>query len=186
MEIEGLTLINDFLTEDEEKNLIEEINRQEWMNDLQRRVQHYGYKYDYKSKIISKNNYIGKLPDFCKEILIRIKENKISENDFDQLIVNEYKPGQGISPHVDHTEFFEDGIISISLGSNCFMNFQSCQDKTIIKPILLNRRSLICLTKDARYRWKHSIQQRKYDVIGQRKVARETRVSLTFRKVKGV
>lgn len=40
-----------------------------------------------------------------------------------QIIVNEYWPGEGISPHVDKLKF-ADGIVSVSLGSTCAMIFR--------------------------------------------------------------
>ncbi len=43
---------------------------------------------------------------------------------FDQLIVNEYQPGQGISPHIDNKTLFSDIIVSLSLGSNAVMIFE--------------------------------------------------------------
>ena len=42
----------------------------------------------------------------------------------DQLIVNDYAPGQGIPAHVD-APLFTDTIISISLGSSCVMEFSN-------------------------------------------------------------
>lgn len=39
----GLTYIKDFITEDEELNLISFINSMEWNCELSRRTQHYGY-----------------------------------------------------------------------------------------------------------------------------------------------
>ena len=41
---------------------------------------------------------------------------------FDQMIVNGYQPGEGISDHVDLLKF-EDGIAIISLGSPTTMSF---------------------------------------------------------------
>ena len=41
---------------------------------------------------------------------------------FDQMIVNGYKPGEGISSHVDLLKF-DDGIAIISLGSPAIMTF---------------------------------------------------------------
>ena len=41
----------------------------------------------------------------------------------DQLIVNEYLPGQGITDHIDCEPCFEDTVVSISLGSHTTMNF---------------------------------------------------------------
>jgi hypothetical protein len=40
-----------------------------------------------------------------------------------QVILNLYTPGEGISPHVDLLNRFGDGIIGVSLGSGCVMQF---------------------------------------------------------------
>ncbi|KAF9449044.1 hypothetical protein P691DRAFT_813221 [Macrolepiota fuliginosa MF-IS2] len=40
-----------------------------------------------------------------------------------QVILNLYTPGEGISPHVDLLKRFGDGIIGVSLGSGCVMQF---------------------------------------------------------------
>jgi alkylated DNA repair dioxygenase AlkB len=42
----------------------------------------------------------------------------------DQLIVNEYIPGQGIGDHVDHTKLFGQEVVSISLLSDVVMTFR--------------------------------------------------------------
>ena len=52
-DIPGLTYIPDFITPNEEITMIASIDRQPWLNDLKRRVQHYGYKYDYKARTVS-------------------------------------------------------------------------------------------------------------------------------------
>ncbi len=182
--IEGLVLIENFVSETEENYLIEEVNKMPWLKELQRRVQHYGFKYDYKSKSIKKEDFIGKIPQFCDFVVKRIMDKDYMSKEPDKLIVNEYTPGQGISPHIDSVELFEDEILSISLGSDITMNFTEASDKTNIKSLILKRRTLMCLSKDARYKWKHSIPQRIYDIIKGKKVKRDTRISLTFRKVK--
>jgi hypothetical protein len=48
--ISGLQYCPNFITAEEEQALIEIIDQQTWLNDLKRRVQHYGYKYDYKAR----------------------------------------------------------------------------------------------------------------------------------------
>lgn len=40
---------------------------------------------------------------------------------FNQLIINEYNPGQGINPHIDNPILFSSPIVSLSLGSDCIM-----------------------------------------------------------------
>ena len=44
--IKDLSIVEDFISEVEEKKLREFIDKEEWLNDLSRRVHHYGYKYD--------------------------------------------------------------------------------------------------------------------------------------------
>lgn len=42
-----------------------------------------------------------------------------------QVILNQYLPGEGISPHVDLLGRYRDGISGISLGSGCVMRFKN-------------------------------------------------------------
>lgn len=56
--IKGLYICENIITNEEEKILLQHINNQNWLNDLSRRVQHYGYKYDYK-KIMLDNYQLG-------------------------------------------------------------------------------------------------------------------------------
>jgi hypothetical protein len=43
--IHGLTYLENLLTKDYQRQLISIIDEQIWLDDLKRRVQHYGYKY---------------------------------------------------------------------------------------------------------------------------------------------
>ena len=85
-------------------------------------------------------------------------------------------PGQGIAPHIDCIPCFSDTICSLSLGSSCVMELTNNEVK---RSIMLKPRSLLILKNDARYKWKHGIAPRKSD----NKIARNRRISLTFRKV---
>ena len=55
---------------------------------------------------------IGELPDWVTFISERMIEKNLMEYLPDQLIINEYQPGQGISPHIDCEPCFEDTIAS--------------------------------------------------------------------------
>lgn len=48
--IDGLTLIEDFLSKAEEAELLRQIDASEWNTSLKRRTQHYGYEYNYTTK----------------------------------------------------------------------------------------------------------------------------------------
>lgn len=176
--IQGLLYIPDYITDVEEKQFIKTINKQDWDNSLKRRVQHYGYRYDYKSRNVNKDMYLGKLPKWLNDFASKIKDDGLCEVVPDQVIINEYEPGQGISPHIDCESCFGPRIFSLSLGSAAIMEF-TLEGKPK-KEILLERRSLVMLYSDARSVWKHSIPSRLKD----NSIDRGTRISLTFRNVK--
>ena len=170
--MESITYIKDFLTTNEESELIDYINTMEWNEDISRKTQHYGYKYSYNIK-----NTLEKakpIPIIFNNIIDKL--NEMFNIIFDQLIVNHYLPGQGISAHIDNTKLFDNTIVSISMSSDCVMKFSN---KDNVIDHILERRSLVALQGDARYKWKHSIPARKSD----NNKLRETRISMTFRKV---
>ena len=49
--------------------------------------------------------------------------------------------------------------------------------------VYLPRGSVVILHGEARYKWKHAIKSRKTDLVDKALVRRDTRVSLTFRRV---
>jgi alkylated DNA repair dioxygenase AlkB len=181
--IKGLYYIPDFITETEQKELWNAINNEKWLDDLKRRVQHYGYKYDYKKRSLDHSMYLGSIPQWTNFVAERIVEKGFMKNLPDQVIVNEYLPGQGISDHIDCEPCFEDTIISLSLGSPCIMNFKNKDDKRDKHDILLEPRSLVVITDDARYNWTHGIPAREKDKWLGNTIYRKTRISLTYRRV---
>ena len=125
---------------------------------------------------------IGPLPQWAEEIADILCERRLAPERPDQVIVNEYDPGQGIASHVDCQPCFTATIISLSLGSPCVMGFTHKRTRQTV-PLLLEPRSLVVLQDEARYVWLHGIPARKTDQYGEKTIRRERRVSLTFRKV---
>lgn len=179
--IHGLTYLPDFISEEAETLLLQAIDRQSWLNDLKRRVQHYGYKYDYKTRSISADMALGPFPDWLNKFVCKYFPFKQFRENPDQVIVNEYKPGQGISAHIDCVPCFCDTVASLSLGASATMVFQRAGNTH--QEIRLKPRSLLVLSGPARYDWAHAIPARKSDLVDKKRVPRERRVSLTFRKV---
>ena len=180
--IPGLLYIPNYINQEEEEKLINIIDEQIWITDLKRRVQHYGYKYDYKKRALSGAVYLGALPEWAMNIASRLYEDKLMEVLPDQVIVNEYQPGQGITNHIDCIPCFGDTVISLSLGSSCVMDFTTNEPLTKI-PILLEPCSLVVFQEKARYEWQHGIAARKKDKYQGREIVRQRRISMTFRKV---
>jgi len=179
-QISGLCYTSDYITQNEHDTLLASIDAAPWMTDLQRRVQHYGYRYDYRKRAVAITSYIGVLPDWAWRLARRLCNDGFMPEPADQVIVNEYQPGQGISPHIDCQPCFGDVVASISLGSPCVMNFSRGADSM---PVLLESCSLVAFQSEARYRWKHGIAARKTDTYQGITFERERRVSITFRSV---
>ena len=176
--IEGLSYIQNYITAEQETQLLKIIDQNLWLPDLKRRVQHYGYKYDYKSRVIGPESYLGKIPEWLDGLCAQLLNDKIFDTIPNQVIVNEYLPGQGIAAHTDCIPCFGKIICSLSLGSSCVMNFTNTHKVSK----LLEPRSLVIMSSDARYLWKHSIAPRKSDNYHNIKLPRQRRVSLTLRE----
>jgi alkylated DNA repair dioxygenase AlkB len=99
---------------------------------------------------------------------------------FNQIIINEYTPGQGIGPHIDNQKAFGRTVATLSLLSDIQMDFKYRSDAF---HIYLKRRSLTILEDDARYICTHGIVPRKSDCINGVRLSRGTRISITFREV---
>lgn len=194
--IRGLFIVREFVDAATEQVLLTHFDAKPWDASMQRRVQHYGYRYDYKARKIDQTMVAEPLPECATKIASRISalvktdgslvidanaddstKAEEKQQNFDQLIVNEYRPGQGIAAHVDCKPCFRDGIASLSLGSDAVMQFRRLNRENV--DVALERRSLIVLTGEARYNWTHAIPGRTSD----NGVERDRRVSLTFRTV---
>ena len=181
--IDGLGYVKNYITEDQHDWLLTKIDKHEWLTDLKRRVQHYGFKYDYKARKVNYDMRIGELPEWLKRLSQKLHKDEHMPEVADQVIINEYEPGEGISSHIDCEPCFEGTIVSLSLGSGCVMNFTNKFDKTEKIAVWLEPRSLVVLNGEARHEWLHGIPARKSDVWDGQKLERQRRVSLTFRKV---
>ena len=179
--IADLSVLPEFITKQEEQALLECLDQEPWMSDLKRRVQHYGYRYDYRARKIDRSMHLGPLPEWTSGIVDRLGTTGIFPNRCDQLIVNEYLPGQGISPHVDCLACFDEPIVSLSLGSGCTMLFT--HDSLPAQAVYLAPRSAVVMSGLARQVWRHAIPPRKSDLVNGKRIPRGRRVSLTFRKV---
>ncbi|RRT81426.1 hypothetical protein GW17_00011315 [Ensete ventricosum] len=115
---------------------------------------------------------------------------------FDQLIVNVYNPGeQGICAHVDLMRF-DDGIAIISLESACVMHFtrskqeegndegQGEEGSLMRVPVFLSPGSLVLMSGEARYVWKHEINRKQgFQLWEGEEIHQQRRTSVTLRKL---
>lgn len=169
--IDGLLYCEHVISLREEHELLEFIDQQEWNNKLHRRTQHYGCEYEYTQKTASRG--APPIPACYGPLINRLLEKGVLRTRPDQMIVNEYVPGQGIASHVDSPSAFADGIAYVSLGGGIVMDFVRGESR---REVYLAPRSVVSLHGSARYEWHHGITPRKSDY----RAKRERRVLLTF------
>ncbi|KAG5389025.1 hypothetical protein IGI04_030566 [Brassica rapa subsp. trilocularis] len=209
LNIPGLFLLPDFVTAEEEQQLLAAVDTQPWIGLAKRRVQHYGYEFCYGTRNVDTKNRLGELPPFVSPILQRISlfpnlDYDPASLNLDQLTVNEYPSGVGLSPHIDTHSAFEDCIFSLSLAGPCIMEFRRYSASTwkaasitnddnekqdsstcIKKALYLPPRSMLLLSGEARYAWNHYIPHHKIDKVKDKVIRRSPRrVSFTLRKVR--
>ncbi|XP_068635364.1 alkylated DNA repair protein ALKBH8 homolog [Aristolochia californica] len=208
--IPGLYLLRDFVSTDEERELLVSVDARPWKKLAKRRVQHYGYEFFYLTRNVNNSQFLGELPSFVSPLLKRIslfpnvQDSKTSI--LDQLTVNEYPPGVGLSPHIDTHSAFDELIFSLSLAGPCVMEFRKYAKGTWLpmlpstdikqeevddcsdfmrRAIFLPPRSMLLLSGEARYAWHHYITHHKVDMVGGHAIKRGSRrISFTLRKVR--
>ncbi|MED6124510.1 hypothetical protein PIB30_059526 [Stylosanthes scabra] len=181
--VKGLWICSNFLSHHHQNHLLSAINSQNWFTS-------------------TNNNQamcFGNLPSWAHQLshLIHTSSSSILPHHlhsrdpfFDQMIVNMYLPGQGICPHVDLLRF-QDAIAILSLESSCVMHFtpvvaaaDADNSNASSVPVLLNPGSLVLLSGEARYRWKHEINRNPGFQLWQGiELEQSRRISITLRKL---
>ena len=181
--IPGLRYVPAFLSVEEQESVLRHVDENQWQNDLERRVQHYGWRYDYGARKVTRDMAIGDFPVWLRAIANQLCEANLYPEPPDQAIVNEYFPGQGIAMHIDR-QCFGPVVATVSLGDAWEMVLRPLRaDASKSVHLRLNPGSALILSGKARSHWLHGIMPRKRERVGQHWRPRERRVSVTFRTV---
>ena len=143
--------------------------------NFKRRIQFHGWKYDYMGRRVG--DYIDPLPRWLERIAIKV--TPYFGEAPDQVVVNDYRAGVGISHHADSATF-GPVIASVSIGDAWEMELKR-GGRT--EHVMLEHGSALILSGESRTEWTHGIMPKKTEdtVAGTRK--RKRRVSITFRTV---
>ncbi|XP_062996393.1 alpha-ketoglutarate-dependent dioxygenase alkB homolog 6 [Elgaria multicarinata webbii] len=202
--------IPDFITEAEEAYLLQQVYgapKPKWTQLSGRRLQNWGGLPHAKGMVLEK------LPSWLQAYADKVSSLGVFEGKLaNHVLVNEYRPGEGIMPHEDGCLYFPT-VTTINLGSHTLLDFyhpvsrgQQTEDEEESTPrteeqrhfqsLLLKPRSLLVLREDMYVRYLHGIRPAPEDAVTE-KVAnaalcgsalgetlqRGTRVSLTIRHV---
>uniref|UniRef100_A0A0E0F8A0 Fe2OG dioxygenase domain-containing protein n=1 Tax=Oryza meridionalis TaxID=40149 RepID=A0A0E0F8A0_9ORYZ len=205
--VRGLWLCAAFLSADEQSRLLTAIRREGWFSDARNQAMRFG---DLPSWAVELSVLIHEAICFGDVRVGCGLELKNEDEDacplpsdllwrkplFDQMIANRYEPGEGICAHVDLMRF-DDGIAIVSLESPCVMHFSRAEQEVPICetlesvhaeptkiPVYLNPGSLVLMSGDARYLWKHEINRKPgAQQWGGRELEQQIRTSITLRKL---
>ncbi len=174
---DGLVYRPDFLSQEEEKELITCIQQLPFENALyhgyeaKRRIVAFGVDYSFETRQVTPG---PPLPEFLRPLRERVA-GLVPGVRAEQLVeglVTEYQPGTTIGWHRDAPQF--GVVIGISLASACRMRFRlTTKDEYEITSVLLEPRSVYLFQGEARTRWQHSIP-----------AVEELRYSITFRTLR--
>ena len=169
----GLVHIDDFISEDEEADLLEEIRPlafqpfafQGWFG--KRETISFGWRYDFNE---SRMHAAEAMPDFLKPLRARAASwIGLAPERLEQALVVRYDVGAGIGWHRDRPQF--DEVVGISLLSCCTLRFRRRREQGFQRFSLDARpRSAYLLRGEIRHEWEHSIAPME-----------EMRFSITFR-----
>lgn len=195
---ETVYYIPNFLTKDDVVMLLEKVYnvpKPKWKNLNNRRLQNWGGLPHPKGMVLES------LPPWLQTHCTKLeKEGLFSGTHINHVLVNEYKPGQGIMAHVDGP-LFTPLIATLNLGSSCLLKFQTRDSDTDhLKDefsLFLEEGSVLVQTGEVYERFLHGIEEVEEDLVSEYVanlglchgvsvgdvVKRGTRVSLTIRSV---
>ena len=84
------------------------------MTDLSRRVQHYGFRYDYSAPGNGRHDPAPALSTLGFTVIGERLSPFFDGAMPEQCIVNEYRPGQGIGMHADHSSFGHVVVVAVA------------------------------------------------------------------------
>jgi alkylated DNA repair dioxygenase AlkB len=157
---EGFRYWPDFLSADEERNLVErfatlpfkEFEFRGYRGN--RRVLSFGWQYDFNRMELQRTD---DMPAFLLPLRERAARfANLEASDLQHVLLTEYAPGAGIGWHKDKPMFAE--VVGISLGSPCAFRFRRKSGRTWERAsVVAEPRSAYLLQGPSRTEWEHSI-----------------------------
>jgi alkylated DNA repair dioxygenase AlkB len=119
-----------------------------------RQVVSFGYRYDYDRRAVVE---AAPLPSFLVSLRTKIAATfDRPEDAFEQVLINEYRPGAGIGWHRDKAQF--DEVVAVSLLAPCTLRLRLKAGETWDRASLtVEPRSAYLLSGPVRREWEHSI-----------------------------
>jgi alkylated DNA repair dioxygenase AlkB len=174
---DGLTYVSDFVTPDEEQQLVAEFEALEFRavtmrgQTARRTVRMFGLDYDYEGGELLPTDPLPEQIEWLRDRAAHLIDR--APDDLVQILISRYPEGAGIGWHRD-APMFGSRIVGVSLLGASRMRFQrTIKGEREVAAVDLQPRSAYVLSGKARWSWQHSIPATK-----------ELRYSVTFRTLK--
>ncbi|XP_041863935.1 alpha-ketoglutarate-dependent dioxygenase alkB homolog 4 [Melanotaenia boesemani] len=180
----GVFLWENFISEEEENELINSMDQDSW-NESQsgRRKQDFGPKVNFKKRKVRMGDFSG-LPALSQKLVARMQlEPSLAGFQPVEQCNLDYHPqrGSAIDPHLDDSWLWGERLVTISMLSDTTLTMSLEQGmpelglaEEVHVAVRLPRRCLVGLHGEARHRWKHAIH---------REDVHERRVCCTYREL---
>jgi alkylated DNA repair dioxygenase AlkB len=174
--IPGFILRPDYVSVEQETELISKVDQQPWQTDYRRRIQQYGFGYSADPK--SAPIWLRDFPEWLLPLAGRVSREAF-DRPAENCVINEYVPPLGIGSHRDYPAF-GPVVACVSLGSDIVMDFIEAEQSLRVG-MHVPARSFWMISGDARTKWRHGIASRLTDIIVGERRPRGRRISITFR-----
>jgi alkylated DNA repair protein (DNA oxidative demethylase) len=167
MHVSGLEYLPDFLSIDEEREILSHLAAIDWREVkfrgvvARRRTAHFGVDYTYNSRKVTPTTAP---PAWLEPLMARVEP--LLGGRAGEVLFTEYPPGAGIGWHRD-APAFGPRVAGVSLGAAARLRFKRLAERA---ELVLQPRSAYVLAGEGRSAWQHMIPP-----------GRELRYSLTFR-----
>ncbi|CAI5445535.1 unnamed protein product [Caenorhabditis angaria] len=161
VKLNGLILIQNFLSNEEETDILDMIDRVDWApSQSGRRKQDYGPKVNFKQKKVKTNTFVG-MPEYADFLLDKMRNHnseKLGNYQPFEMCNLEYEESKksGIEMHKDDMWIWGNRLISINLINGSVMTMTNDSTEQLCY-VYMPHRSFLCMADDARYQWSHGI-----------------------------
>uniref|UniRef100_A0A4W5JD00 AlkB homolog 4, lysine demthylase n=1 Tax=Hucho hucho TaxID=62062 RepID=A0A4W5JD00_9TELE len=179
----GILLWNNFISEEEESELITDMDLNAWRESQSgRRKQDFGPKVNFKKHKVRLGGFSG-LPPISRKLVLRMSQEPVLAGFQPVEQCNlDYHPqrGSAIDPHLDDSWLWGERLVTVNLLSDTTLTMSLEEGLSelgqgeVRVSVQLPCRSLVVVYGEARHRWKHAIHR--HDI-------HERRVCSTYREL---
>ena len=136
--------------------------------------------------------FFGDLPPFARAAAAAVGgeggEESLRQRSprFDAAAVNLYRPGDALTPHIDLTPRYRDGVAIVSLGGAVVVQFErvDADSPPATARALLRPGDILTMAGPARYTWTHGFAGGEGAWRGRRVERARVRVGVTLRRLR--